>query len=138
MRLSAAVWKKSDVTKIIDNLENLATPMTINDIGTISPPSSEEIAPSYHEENVNHLRKQDLKENPGDIYCLMAEKLPDLLPRAKLPKIFQESFGTSLIGKSTLEKLDMTGNGPPKTILSGRVHYKKSDFIDWYRSWRKP
>lgn len=138
IRLSAAVWKKSDVTRIIDNLENLATSMTINDIGTISPLSSEEIAPSHHEENVNHLRKQDLKENPGDIYCLMAEKLPDLLPRAKLPKIFQESFGTSLIGKSTLEKLDMTGNGPPKTILSGRVHYKKSDFIDWYRSWRKP
>ena len=54
-----------------------------------------------------------------DIYTLMTEKLPALLPRSKLPKICEELLGTKLIGKSTLEKLDMRNEGPPKIKIGG-------------------
>lgn len=73
------------------------------------------------------------EDGPADIYALMAEKLPDLLPRSKLPKMCEELLGTKLIGKSTLEKLDMRNEGPPKLEIGGRVHYRKAEFIGWWR-----
>ena len=70
-----------------------------------------------------------------DICALMAEKLPDLLPRSKLPRLCEELLGTKLIGKSTLEKLDMRNEGPPKLVINGRIHYRKEEFVRWYRCW---
>lgn len=71
-----------------------------------------------------------------DLYALMASKLPELLPRSRLPDICKELLGTSLIGKSTLEKLDARKEGPPNHDIGGRVHYRREEFIEWYRAWR--
>lgn len=72
-------------------------------------------------------------EVPRDIYALMAEKLPELLPRSMLPRMCEELLGTKLIGKSTLEKLDMKKVGPPSVEIGGRVHYRRDEFIRWFR-----
>ncbi|MDX9862697.1 MAG: hypothetical protein RBS99_17455 [Rhodospirillales bacterium] len=71
----------------------------------------------------------------ADIYELMEEKLPELLPRSKLPKMCEELLGAKLLGKSTLEKLDMRNEGPPKLEVGGRIHYSRAAFIQWYRKW---
>ena len=74
-------------------------------------------------------------EKSQDIYSLMAEKLPELLPRSALPKMCEALLGTKLIGKSTLEKLDMEKAGPPSVNIRGRIHYRKGEFILWFREW---
>ena len=100
----------------------------------------EAVTPSSSQESLARAN-----EDPGplvkpegeaaDIYALMTEKLPDLLPRSKLPKMCEEILGAKLIGKSTLEKLDMRNEGPPKLEIGGRVHYRRDTFIQWYRHW---
>ncbi len=96
-------------------------------------PSSGQEPTAGTNEGPEPLAKSD--GEAADIYELMAEKLPDLLPRSKLPKMCEELLGAKLIGKSTLEKLDMRNEGPPKLEIGGRVHYRRDTFIQWYRHW---
>ena len=43
------------------------------------------------------------------------------------------------ISKKTLERLEQRGEGPPRTVLPGRiVVYRKDDFHEWLRGFGKP
>jgi hypothetical protein len=134
IRLSAAVWKSSDAFKIINNYDNSPEIIASENTQIVPSPQSEERNLEYPE---NNNSKNEIKITQSDIYYIMSQKLPDLLARSKLSKICEEMLGTPLIGKSTLEKLDMTGKGPPRILLKGKVHYKKIDFIEWYKIWEK-
>lgn len=143
-RLAAMIFDRTRVAEAVAKFQAAPIPLYPEDV--VSPavqtevpvrnptvPAQTDVDPATDDEKDGASAEE--KEASADIYALMAKRLPDLLPRSTLPKMCEELLGTQLIGKSTLEKLDMRKAGPPSVEIRGRVHYPRDAFIQWFREW---
>jgi len=111
------------VTSVHAKVQKL--PVEQTDVERVSPPIQEKAVGGVEivEDVALSTEHSAVADFSGeDIYVLMAQKLPELLPRSEVADLCKDLLGSQLIGKSTLEKLDMNKAGPPSVKIGGRVH----------------
>ncbi len=143
-RLASMIFDRTRVAEAVAKFQAAQIPLYPEDVASpavqTEVPVRKPIIPTQTVVDVAHDDERagdsaEETEDSADIYALMAKRLPDLLPRSTLPKMCEELLGTQLIGKSTLEKLDMRKAGPPSGEIRGRIHYRREVFIQWFRDW---